>query len=332
MTDAAEPGSASEPVYGFTFGVYDQTAPWTDVRELTWDALVSLLTTHAVGPKPGTCIVPARFDGGKRTKHKATQIDVVFLDSDSGATLDEIRAAIAKHGWRAIISSTHSHGVTRTTIKRGGWDKYLLTADPAEAAGAYLDEEKGFDPRVAWGARVAADTPDEVTFEHQPCPKFRIAIPLARPWLASSYESQADANAAWKERIEALAAALRLSHDQSCTDTSRLFYLPRRPADGPPLKLPYSMVSPATFSRCRGRRSRSAQRVVRRRLPKNAPSGANATPIASRSSIQTQGSHCTSAAGRKSTLVASNWSARSEAVDQMSSPGATRTANITSGA
>ena len=29
-------------------------------------------------------------------------------------------------------------------------------------------------------------------------------------------------------------SALNLNHDQSCTDTSRLFYLPRRPADGPP--------------------------------------------------------------------------------------------------
>ncbi len=59
-------------------------------------------------------------------------------------------------------------------------------------------------------------------------------MPLARPWLAAGYDSQREANAAWKERIEALAASLGLSHDQACTDTSRLFYLPRRPADGPP--------------------------------------------------------------------------------------------------
>jgi hypothetical protein len=56
---------------------------------------------------------------------------------------------------------------------------------------------------------------------------------LLRPWLASAYNDQRQANAAWKDRIEALAAAMRLSHDQACTDTSRLFYLPRRPADGP---------------------------------------------------------------------------------------------------
>jgi hypothetical protein len=73
-----------------------------------------------------------------------------------------------------------------------------------------------------------------VFFKHQPCPKFRVAIPLLRPWLAADYPSQDVANAVWKERIEALAAALGLQHDQACTDTSRLFYLPRRPADGAP--------------------------------------------------------------------------------------------------
>ena len=53
-------------------------------------------------------------------------------------------------------------------------------------------------------------------------------MPLLRPWRAAEYPSQDSANAAWAERVEALAAALDLQHDQSCTDTSRLFFLPRR--------------------------------------------------------------------------------------------------------
>lgn len=69
--------------------------------------------------------------------------------------------------------------------------------------------------------------------EHQACPKFRITLPLARPWIASDYPDQRHANAAWKAGIEALAHALSLRHDQSCTDTARLFYLPRRPANAP---------------------------------------------------------------------------------------------------
>ncbi len=86
---------------------------------------------------------------------------------------------------------------------------------------------------MARSAKVLREEGEFTIFEHQPCPKFRIALPLLRPWLAASYDNQRQANTAWKERIEALAAWLGLSHDQACTDTSRLFYLPRRAADGP---------------------------------------------------------------------------------------------------
>jgi hypothetical protein len=223
---------SAEAQYAFTFGHYTQTTPWIDRQSLAWSALIEKLTTHEVGPKAGTCIVPAVFRGTRRHKNDADQIDVAFLDSDSGATLEEIRVAVSAKVWRAIVSSTHSHLTTTTTCKRGNWDKYR--AEHGDDAAGYLITDKGYLPRVADGAEVASETEDMVTFRHQPCPKFRIVIPLARPWRAAAYDNQNAANAAWKERIEALAAALGLRHDQSCVDTSRLFYLPRRPADGPP--------------------------------------------------------------------------------------------------
>ena len=220
--------------YSFTFG-HDMQSVWTDVRHLLWSEMVVLLTTHQLGPKNGSCIVPATFSGRRRHKSDAQRIDVVFLDSDSGAGLDEISSAISAMGWAAVVSSTHSHLGFKTRVKRSNWEKFQATAaDQATVPAAFLQKEKGFLPHIAAGARVAKEDADYVTFEHQPCPKFRVAIPLSRPWLASDYRSQDQANAIWKERIEALAAALNLNHDQSCTDTSRLFYLPRRPADGPP--------------------------------------------------------------------------------------------------
>ncbi|GGJ40464.1 hypothetical protein [Neoroseomonas lacus] len=232
---APPPTPEAPPRHGFTFGLHNQNTAWTDVQRLTWDELFALLTKHSVGAKVGTCIVPAVFRGTRRHKSDADQIDVAFLDSDTGATLEDIETAIAARGWSAIISSTHSHLASTTTIKRGNWDKFRAGHDyPDGAAEAYLIADKGYLPAVADGATVASETSDQVTFQHQPCPKFRIAIPLERPWRAESYDSQAVANAAWKERIEALACALNLRHDQSCTDTSRLFYLPRRPVDGPP--------------------------------------------------------------------------------------------------
>jgi hypothetical protein len=65
-----------------TFGLYNQTTPWDDVQSLSWPALTTLLTEQHVGPKEGTCIVPAIFSGTKRRDADAQRIDVAFLDRE----------------------------------------------------------------------------------------------------------------------------------------------------------------------------------------------------------------------------------------------------------
>ncbi len=234
MTDGtsnADAGQARQ--YTFTFGDHKAQTEWRIVRSLTWKSIVEMLTNHPSGPKDGKCLVPAVFSGLRRRANDAQQIDVVFLDSDVGYTLEELRAAVAAKGWRAIISSTHSHMTTRHTCKRSGWDKFRQQhADADTRPAAYL-KAKGYLPHIVDGARLVGETDTEVTFEHQPCPKFRLVMPLARSWVAAAYDSQKQANGGWKTAIEALATALSLHHDQSCTDTSRLFYLPRRPENGP---------------------------------------------------------------------------------------------------
>ncbi|WP_198384966.1 hypothetical protein [Roseomonas sp. KE2513] len=230
---APEAPDMTARTFACTFGHYTDKV-WTDRRKLTWDTLKSILTDHRVGPKDGTCIVPATFTDDRRHKNDAARIDFVVLDSDAGFTLDEIRTAIAEQGWIAVISSTHSHLTTRTRVGRGNWDKFLLTAKDPDRAPTDILLQKGYLSRVVDGATLAETTDEFAFLEHQPCPKFRIAIPLLRPWLAASYDKQQVANAAWKERIEALAAVLHLDHDQACTDTSRLFYLSRHLAEGPP--------------------------------------------------------------------------------------------------
>ncbi len=230
----AETTLGSVTTYSCTFGYYTQTGPWTDVRALAWPDLAALLTQHGIGAKEGTCIVPATFSSPRRHKANAQRIDVAFLDSDAGTTLQEITDAIEVWSWAAVVSSTHSHLTTTTRAKRCNWDRFRVGATDATAApAAFLVIEKGYLPRIAAEAAVVQQDEEYVTFKHQPCPKFRVALPLLRPWMARGYGDQRQADAAWKERIEALAATLSLSHDQACTDTSRLFYLPRRPADGP---------------------------------------------------------------------------------------------------
>lgn len=230
LSTAVEPVSVAPRTFALTFGATPTQKNWTDRRTVTWPALAERLTKHEVGPKEGSCIVPAIFRGTRRHKADADQIDVVVLDSDCGHTLEEIDAAVRTRGWAAIVHSTHSHLTTTTCVKKTAWDKFS-SVHLTDAERLFLID-KGYLPRVAVGARVVSVTDTEVTFEHAPCPKFRIVLRLATPWRAADFPDQRTANAAWKERIEALAAALGLSHDQSCTDTSRLFYLPRYPNDG----------------------------------------------------------------------------------------------------
>lgn len=217
--------------FSFTYGASHTQSSWGDARQVSWPRMVEILTSHVPGVKEGPCLVPAVFTGSSRKKEEAAQIDVAFLDSDSGATLDQIVAALKAQGWEAVVSSTHSHMSTRTVVSATNWDRFFAKHPDADA-NAFLIEEKGYLAAVADGAAVADTDKTHVHIDHAPCPKFRVAVPLAKPWRAADYPSQVRANEAWKGRIEALAAALDLPHDQACTDTSRLFYLPRRPPNG----------------------------------------------------------------------------------------------------
>ena len=218
-------------LFTVTVGTGDTDRTWTDVRELSWSEICALLTDHQEGNKRGPCIVPARFRGQRRIQAEADEIGIAMLDADCGHDLDEIEAAIRAKGWAAVIHSTHSHLTTRTKANRARWEAFF--AECPIAAEEYFLREKGYLAHVAQGARIVETGKRDVVFEHAPCPKFRVALPLSRPWRAADYADQKAASAAWKDRIEALAAALGLHHDQSCTDTSRLFYLPRHAPGAP---------------------------------------------------------------------------------------------------
>jgi hypothetical protein len=213
-----------------TLGTSVREFVWKNRRELLFDELSKMLTSPSVGNKDGACYTPAIFDGHARRMDKTVRIDIAVLDADCGHNLLELEAAIRKKGWIAIIHSTHSHLTNTTSIAATPFEKWQAE-NPEETVETYLLQKKGFLPRVVKGARITDEVRDgtarNLVVEHQPCPKFRIVIPLERPWVAAEFESQNAANTRWRERIGALAHALNMHHDQSCVDTSRLFYFPR---------------------------------------------------------------------------------------------------------
>jgi hypothetical protein len=98
-----------------------------------------------------------------------------------------------------------------------------------------MREKKAYLPRIVEVSVIIGKSADDRQYivEHNPCPKFRIAIPLEESWRAADYENKAGVNEAWRRFILGLAAHLGLYADESCVDPSRLFYFPRRVSGNP---------------------------------------------------------------------------------------------------
>jgi hypothetical protein len=212
----------------FTYGQTERQTRWDDQRTLSWEDFSKLFETAPIGPKSGTCFTPAVFSGFQRKMDQAESIDIAVLDSDAGHTLDEIREAIDLKGWRAIVHSTHSHQTSQTVVAADGADTWMQKNNGTIAD--YLLSRKGYLPQVVADAAIVDEQTDGNTrsylVQHAPCPKFRIILPLERPWRAADHREVACAM--WRQRIVSLSFALGLQTDQSCSDTSRLFYFPRR--------------------------------------------------------------------------------------------------------
>jgi hypothetical protein len=223
--------SAADRQIRLTFGRSRSEVRWQDQREMTFGEMADILSVAPVGGKDGACYTPAIFTGQARRMEQAARIDVAVLDADCGHSLEEICAALRAKGWRAIVHSTYSHLSDQSVVSAGAAEKWLGDSPGRDIAG-YMLAKKGYLPRVVAGAKVVDETRDgnarNLIVQHNQCPKFRIVLPLDQPWVAEEFDSQALANAKWRERIGSLAHALGLHHDQSCVDTSRLFYLPRR--------------------------------------------------------------------------------------------------------
>ncbi len=221
-----------EQTFSLTFGRSRSEVKWVDRQDLTFQQIAERLSTSPVGSKDGPCYTPAVFAQHSRKMEFAQQIDLVVLDADSGHSFEDIKAAVSAKGWRAIVHSTYSHLSTESHIAAEAAEKWMLD-NPGAPIGAYMVSKKNYLPAVMHGAQIIDEVKREnnkrdLIIQHSPCPKFRIILTLDEPWRADDYDTQTLANAKWRDRIGALAYALNLSHDQSCVDTSRLFYLPRR--------------------------------------------------------------------------------------------------------
>lgn len=238
--------------FTITLGNASTQTHWQEAQRATWQDLVILLTDHKVGSKDGPCFIPGEIEGSRRKKEQMRKLSLVVLDLDSGNKLEEIKAALKRECLRAIIYSTHSHLATRTTVSKELYDKAVAEC-PISMPGMFLREKLGLAFDIVKDAKIISQTEKEIIIEHAPVEKYRVVIPLKAPWLASDYPSQEEALSALKRFYHAVGELLGVKIDPSCTDASRLFYLPRHPegtefvaevVEGDPLDLSRLEIKP----------------------------------------------------------------------------------------
>ena len=225
--------------FELTLGQGKTATNWDGVTA-TWPEIVAMLTDHREGKKNGPCFLACSLSGTARGNDYAQEIGIAAFDSDSGHSLKEIEAVFHRLGCGAIIYSTHSHLTTTTRVSTDAFRKSCSTPED------FLMKEKHYPSEIAKGAKNIGEEGKQTILEHAPLPKYRIVIPLKRPWKASDYQNQAQAVTAWKAAYKAFMKASGLTLDSSCSDPSRLFFLPRHDPgrvfeteviDGPPLDI-----------------------------------------------------------------------------------------------
>lgn len=224
-----------------TIGGNRQSKQWKPVT-MPAGAFIAQLCVHKEGTKDGTAFVLGDMVPGQRLKTSVKALWGVGLDIDTGTPTIIIDNALKKLNHLAVRYSTHSSGKTKTEIKK---DKVMKFAGDREIdqelVRYFLREVEQWDMTVVDNAEYIGVEHTEqgivCQITHPPMPKHRIVLLFKEPFdISKVASSQSDAMKLWAKIPEALGRLLNVPFDTSCTDPSRLFYLPRH-AKGKPFSI-----------------------------------------------------------------------------------------------
>ncbi|MBY6056818.1 DUF927 domain-containing protein [Leisingera daeponensis] len=190
--------------------------------------------------KQGSVIVFGGSVGGERKAKAMTEVSALALDIDSGAKLEVVKKKIIELGLMAFVYSSFNHRKNGIELKRDDvLNKLGIDRDPsAEEVRQYLrlysrdryeDDflaEIGIEEQArqtSEGRKIVLSTP---TID-----KFRVVFPLAEVVkLSELADRDAEVASIFEDTITGLARnVLDVYFDVSCTDASRMYYLPRHP-------------------------------------------------------------------------------------------------------
>lgn len=228
----------SKEKYYLTFGDSQYCTDWlgesknkrkkgVGVKAVSFADFEALLSPR-VGDKDGPAFVAGRMDQPQRHAHAVAEMSLLVLDLDKHVDLEWLRARVEALGYRSILYTTHSHGKTTTEVPAADWAKLCVADDPeAEVTGPLYMAHCGYPAEIYSAAKIVRSDDGKVVIRHPPISKARLILFLAEPYDAR----KPNAGAVWGFLARNVAHHIGIQHDTACTDFSRLYYLPRVPAE-----------------------------------------------------------------------------------------------------
>jgi hypothetical protein len=207
---------------------------------MTLGNFVNSLAVHKEGDKDGPCFIQGATIDGERRANAIRHLDILTLDLDTGESIEDVISRIKELGLFAVVYTTHSNLKPITEVKNDEVLRWLGSEEvelTAKHVADYLIEKKRYRPAILEGAVLLGTEHGSkgvmLRLQHKPMPKFRVVMVLKdRFTIAERAKTQKAAIAEWKERYAGASKKLGAFFDRSCTDPSRLMYLPRHPKGG----------------------------------------------------------------------------------------------------
>ena len=241
----------------------------TGVKETNWKpmlttrmgALDGFCTPRVARKKDSAAMVLGKLPEPDLTNERESnrrnalieEVWMVGLDFDTGVTGDELAQAMTDAKLMGVLASTYSHMTNTTTETYRSFALWMVeTGRAATVEEAVVDrdvvrarmaaEPKKIVPAIVntMEIEITGEGNDrEVVITHAPLPKWRLILPLDRPFIPADHDSADEEGfRVWRGVAPALARRLgALPFDHACVDPARLWYLPNHPAERPDFRI-----------------------------------------------------------------------------------------------
>jgi hypothetical protein len=211
---------------------------WRNAAMTVRDLINDYLADFERGDKDGACVMQGNLAGtGERKKNLVPRCYLLMLDHDNGLTMDDVHRQVAERGLFAVLWHTHSHGKPFSTIAESKLTQYMKAAFPntSQVSNMVVQSyfrERGIEEAIVEtmqfkGMRMGPNGA-EALVEHAPMSRVRSLFVLNEPFdFMARGGTQREALEEWAERYAGFSKRLGVPFDSSCTDPSRLMYLPR---------------------------------------------------------------------------------------------------------